>query len=48
MTDQEKASDLIADLSWVMDHETYQRYLVRYDRLCKLNEVGRGSDVQSC
>jgi hypothetical protein len=48
MTDAEKAHDLIADLSWVMGHETYQRFLARYDLLCKLNEVGRGCDVQGC
>jgi hypothetical protein len=48
MTDAEKAHDLIDDLSWMMNHETYRRYLAEYDRLCQLNEVGRGCDVQSC
>ncbi|MCO7175530.1 hypothetical protein ACFP7A_00950 [Sporolactobacillus kofuensis] len=45
MTDAEKAQNLIDDLSWVMGLETYQRFLVHYDHLCRQNEVGRGSDV---
>jgi hypothetical protein len=41
MSDREKAQNIIDDLLWVMDRETYQRFLCTYDRLCKLNEVGR-------
>jgi hypothetical protein len=48
MTDADKAHDLIADLSWVMDCEMYQRFLVHHTQLCRQNEVGRGCDVQSC
>lgn len=48
MTDAERAHDLIADLSWIMDADTYRRYLAEYDRLLKLNDAEVGSDVQGC
>jgi hypothetical protein len=41
MNDREKAQNVIDDLSWIMSRETYQHFLIVYDRLCKLNEVGR-------
>ncbi|WP_255746718.1 hypothetical protein [Sporolactobacillus sp. STSJ-5] len=41
MTDREKAQDLIDDLSWIMDRLQYQEFLWNYDRLSKMNEVGR-------
>jgi hypothetical protein len=41
MNDREKTQEIIDDLSCVMDRKTYQHFLIEYDRLCKVNEVGR-------
>ncbi|MDF2911121.1 MAG: hypothetical protein K0Q56_2002 [Sporolactobacillus laevolacticus] len=46
MSDREKAQNIIDDLCWIVDRETYKHFLWEHDRLCKMNEVGRedGSD----
>lgn len=38
-----RTQDLLDDLSWIMDADTYGRYLAEYDRLMKLNSVGECS-----
>lgn len=41
MNNLKKMHDLLADLSWILDRETYQRFLWDYERLSKMNEAER-------
>lgn len=39
MTDAEKTNNLITDLSWMLDRESYRHFLTEYRRLCSCNSA---------